>query len=335
MPAAGPAIPQPAAVSESVDEEDDDYESGSGRGKLWIIIAAVLVIACIAGSIALMNSGLFSQPGNNSSVSADIDPLSSLNLSGSKGLESVPVYDPSSGISGYAVIGLGDCVDENLKIPQGQIGEEGKPAIPYLWDDNNGLREMKSVKTVKLPSGALEIRGGFGGSPNLEMVLVPATVRSIGPKILENCPKFSVLEYQGTFQQWDAVAKDPEWDVGAPEFTVRCTDGEFSAGAGPRAQAEPAAEADPAAAVAAPEPEAGDPAAVEGEPAADQPVEEGQAPVEGTADAAQVEPAVAAVPEGEAAGTGEPVPAADAAPAEGDGAPVDIPGEPEAQPLVP
>ena len=150
-----------------------------------------------------------------------------LSTEGSDGLDFSLYTEEKTGVIGYGVTGIGSCEDTDIVVPQARISYFGD-ILPYLWDDESGFRGMEKVRSVTLPEGALEVRSGFGYSPNLEWVCLPSTIRYIGQGILEYCPKFREIRYNGTVEQWQSIEKSEEWLMGwynVDQFDIICTDG--------------------------------------------------------------------------------------------------------------
>ena len=150
-----------------------------------------------------------------------------LSTEGSDGLDYSLYTEEATGVIGYGVTGIGSCEDTDIVVPQARVSFFGD-ILPYLWDDESGFRGMENVRSVTLPESALEVRSGFGYSPNLEWISLPSTIRYIGQGILENCPKFQEIRYNGTVDQWQSIEKSGEWLMGwyhVDQFDIRCSDG--------------------------------------------------------------------------------------------------------------
>ena len=160
-------------------------------------------------------------------TSASTGSPEDLSTDGSEGLSYTTAVNDRTGGIGYVVTGTKNCTDTDIVVPQARRSYDGE-LQPYLWDDASGFRGMEEVRSVTLPEGALEVRSGFGYSPKLEWVALPSTIRYIGQGILENCPAFREIRYNGTMEQWQAIEKSGDWLMGwynVEQFDIVCKDG--------------------------------------------------------------------------------------------------------------
>ncbi len=96
------------------------------------------------------------------------------------------------------------------------------------YDCNNGFNALEGVETVSFSDGFEKVAVGFGSSMQLEKVLLPASLKKITCRMLVNCLAFKAIEFKGTRAQWEAVEKEESWNDMAPEFTVKCSDGNIT-----------------------------------------------------------------------------------------------------------
>ena len=192
-----------------------------------VMLLALLLVALCGCETAPTETSASARSAVSDRVLSDVPPpvMTAEDLAGSQGLLTDRAYDDINGWDGYVVTGLGECEDAVVTVPAAAELFPGE-YLPYLWDNLNGFRGMERVTAVVLPEGALEVRSGFGYSPALQRVTLPASLRAVGSGIFTDCPALQEVIYGGTLADWQAVEKPDDWAAGAPAFTLRCTDGE-------------------------------------------------------------------------------------------------------------
>lgn len=55
---------------------------------------------------------------------------------------------------------------------------------------------------------------GFKGDLSIETVKIPSSIESIGSGCFEGCSNLSRIEFEGSFDKWDSIAKNADWNKG-------------------------------------------------------------------------------------------------------------------------
>lgn len=65
----------------------------------------------------------------------------------------------------------------------------------------------------------------FYGCESLNSIELSSDITYIGEKSFYNCYNLNDIYYNGTQAEWNSLSKGSEWDYGADDYRVRCTDG--------------------------------------------------------------------------------------------------------------
>lgn len=108
----------------------------------------------------------------------------------------------------------------------------------YTWDELKLMNYMNVTDTTVYNAGAhnaLEIRlpntithisdGAFSSCSELEYLLIPKSVISIGINAFFGDYNLTNITYLGTKAEWEAIEKSPYWNSFKGETTITCTDG--------------------------------------------------------------------------------------------------------------
>ena len=86
-----------------------------------------------------------------------------------------------------------------------------------------------SLTSVAIPTGVSSIgESTFSNCSSLASVTIPESVTSIGENAFLYCISLTSITYNGTMEQWDAVAKHDSWDANTGDYTIHCTDGNIT-----------------------------------------------------------------------------------------------------------
>ena len=86
-----------------------------------------------------------------------------------------------------------------------------------------------SLTSVAIPTGVPSIgESTFSNCSSLASVTIPESVTSIGENAFLYCISLTSITYNGTMEQWDAVAKHDSWDANTGDYTIHCTDGDIT-----------------------------------------------------------------------------------------------------------
>lgn len=159
---------------------------------------------------------------------------------GSLGLKFV-----SNGDGTCYVTSLGNCNDMDVVVPSEYNGER-VVAVHSAFQNAAHLTSVSlpdsvtsigvqafatclSLKTVSLGNGVTNIADyAFMQCQNLDTVIIPESVTRIGFGIFAFCPKLTTIQYSGTVKQWNAIAKNSNWNHNLSATQVICSDGTVS-----------------------------------------------------------------------------------------------------------
>ena len=85
-----------------------------------------------------------------------------------------------------------------------------------------------SLKSVRLPNSLTELgEYTFAYCSDLESVYIGNHITKLKIRVFQDCKSLSDIYYSGTIAEWNLIEKDSEWDLGTPDYTVHCTDGDI------------------------------------------------------------------------------------------------------------
>lgn len=100
----------------------------------------------------------------------------------------------------------------------------GKVVIPDGITAINGFANCCSLTEIIISNTVVSI--GFGAFYNCEGltdITIPDTLNSIEDDAFADCVKLSIIRFNGTEEQWNAVTKGYNWDYNAGNYTVTFT----------------------------------------------------------------------------------------------------------------
>lgn len=65
----------------------------------------------------------------------------------------------------------------------------------------------------------------FSNCAKLKNLTIPQSVTSIGSYAFRNCTGMTNINYDGTKAQWGLISRGNDWDIGASQYLICCTDG--------------------------------------------------------------------------------------------------------------
>ena len=85
----------------------------------------------------------------------------------------------------------------------------------------------ESLTEISIPEGVTDLGyTSFGDCINLAEIQLPRSVSFIGSRSFDGCQKLVTIYYSGTVEEWDAIEKGRDFDVGSGYYTVYASDGE-------------------------------------------------------------------------------------------------------------
>ncbi len=83
-----------------------------------------------------------------------------------------------------------------------------------------------ALKSVSLPNSLTTLEdNAFEYCSNLETVYMENSIEKFEMRIFQYCTKLTDIYFNGTTEEWNAIEKDREWDLGISSYTVHCTNG--------------------------------------------------------------------------------------------------------------
>lgn len=107
-------------------------------------------------------------------------------------------------------------IDTSFEIPASVIG------IGYeaFWSCDN-------ITSVIIPDSVISIGSrAFAYCSNLANIIIPDSVTSIGYSAFNGCTSLTSIIFSGTISQWNAIAKNDNWNYGVSATYVQCSDGQ-------------------------------------------------------------------------------------------------------------
>ena len=84
------------------------------------------------------------------------------------------------------------------------------------------------ITSVVLPDGVTTISSYAFTYSGLNSITIPNSVTYIGDSVFSNCGSLAVINFNGTFAEWNAIKKSTFWMNGSSLTTLECTDGTWS-----------------------------------------------------------------------------------------------------------
>ncbi len=83
-----------------------------------------------------------------------------------------------------------------------------------------------SLTSITIPNSMTSIEdNAFFNCNSLKDVTIPNSVTSIGGSAFAYCEKLTSITFQGTKDEWKAIAKSDRWNKNTGNYTVQCSDG--------------------------------------------------------------------------------------------------------------
>lgn len=171
-------------------------------------------------------------------------------------------------ITDYAILGLGNCSDIDIVLPSTynnySIQIIGEQAFEYsnilsiimpesliaIKDDafyqcsnleivhlgenvktigDKAFARCISLKTLSLPNSITNIgKSAFAYCSSLEIIYIGNNISKLEMRVFQDCKNLTSIYFNGTLEEWNAIEKDREWDLGTPDYIIYCTDGNIN-----------------------------------------------------------------------------------------------------------
>ena len=132
-------------------------------------------------------------------------------LSDNQDYEKIQIQAPANVLKNLNVI-------SSVKV-EGEGAGTGSTNEPiFIMDtDTYGFEFPNFVTGVIIPNGMTTIKGVnnkslFNGYPNLQTIVIPDGVTSIGDYAFYDCSSLATINYTGTEEQWNAISKGTDWN---------------------------------------------------------------------------------------------------------------------------
>ena len=163
---------------------------------------------------------------------------------GSEGLAFISNNDGTCYISG-----LGGCTDTDIIIPTTSFEGDRVTSIgEYAFGNCDHITSVvipnsvtsigskafygcSNLSSIVIPNSIVDIGNqAFIGCTSLNSVVIPDSVTSIGDYAFLSCWNLNYIEFTGTIEQWNAIAKGAEWCTDMPATSIQCSDGQVNIG---------------------------------------------------------------------------------------------------------
>ena len=83
-----------------------------------------------------------------------------------------------------------------------------------------------SITKITLPESLSSLgEYAFYNCEGLTTIYIGSNIRKLNMKVFGDCINLTSIHYNGSMEEWNAIEKDEEWDLGTADYTVYCTDG--------------------------------------------------------------------------------------------------------------
>ena len=90
----------------------------------------------------------------------------------------------------------------------------------------SAFRDCDDLTSITISNSVTKIGiSAFSGCTALKSVTIPDSVTSIGNSAFYDCYSLDTINFEGTKEQWNAIAKGDSWNGNVPATQVICTDG--------------------------------------------------------------------------------------------------------------
>ena len=127
-------------------------------------------------------------------------------------------------LGGYEVKAIDKTKAEYGAIKTGINGVDTVKLGDFMFVNNNNI-----VVAPMITDSIIQIGNhAFSACEKLRSITIPNSITLIGGKVFSMSTKLNSVIYEGTIAQWDAIAKDDEWDWNCYATYVQCSDGQVA-----------------------------------------------------------------------------------------------------------
>ena len=184
------------------------------KRKLFFIIALACCLVLAAGILAACNdSGTSGQQTPGGETPGGEQPSTPAY---SEGL----AYQLNRDRQSYKVMGIGECTDTELVIPQVYN------ALPVTSIERYAFYGCSGLTSITIPDSVTSIGSyAFYYCTGLTSVTIGNSATSIGIGPFVGCSGLTSVTFEGTVAEWNAIDKGMEWNYNCPFTKVVCSDG--------------------------------------------------------------------------------------------------------------
>ena len=89
--------------------------------------------------------------------------------------------------------------------------------------------KCSSLESITLPDSLTTIKASaFAYCTSLKTIYMGKSITKLEMRIFQDCTELTDIYFDGTIEEWNAIPKDAEWDLGTSEYTVHCIDGNIN-----------------------------------------------------------------------------------------------------------
>lgn len=89
--------------------------------------------------------------------------------------------------------------------------------------------KCSALEILHLPNSLTTLKEhAFACCSFLKSIYIGKSITTIEMKAFMDCKKLTSIYFDGTMAEWNAINKGEDWDLGTPQYTIYCTDGNIT-----------------------------------------------------------------------------------------------------------